>query len=99
MSPPLPEGTGPLRRSWRVLSLAPPGDLEDLFGACPNFFADVKFTHAEGLYWGFSDLHIVSRGDLGLAGHARLAQAAAVTIKAELGLYIIGGRWVQVCAA
>ncbi len=67
--------------------MMPPEQLEDIFKACPNVYADVKFTHSKSLYWGFSDLHIVS--DLDYLFHERWAQA----IERFPDRYMYGSDW------
>jgi len=68
-------------------AMMPPEALEALFLDCPNIYADVKFTHSKSLYWGFSDLHIVSDLDF------RLHERWAVSIERFPGRYLFGSDW------
>lgn len=67
--------------------MMPPADLQELFELCPNFYADIKFTHNKGMYWGFSDLHTVS--DLDFRFHQRWAQS----IERYPDRYMYGSDW------
>ena len=67
--------------------MMPPEALEALFRDCPNIYADIKFTHSKGLYWGFSDLHIVSDLDF------RLHERWAASMERFPERYLFGSDW------
>ena len=67
--------------------MMPPETLEALFRDCPNIYADIKFTHSKGLYWGFSDLHIVSDLDF------RLHERWAASMERFPERYLFGSDW------
>ena len=64
-----------------------PSNLQSLFKICDNFYTDIKFTHAYGMYWGFSDLHTPS--DLEFRIHERWAKS----IEAFPDRYMFGSDW------
>ena len=68
-------------------AMMPPEALEALFRDCPNIYADIKFTHSKSLYWGFSDLHIVSDLDF------RIHERWAASIERFPERYLFGADW------